>query len=62
MPNMDDGVLDLTCTGVEMGGETDDVDRSLFIAEKSADEDDGGLGVPPERDLGVRRGPTHCRM
>jgi hypothetical protein len=45
-----------------MGGDTDDDDGCRFMEEKSADDDDAGRGVPTERDLGVRRGPTHCRM
>ena len=55
------GVLDLTCEA-EIGGETDEVERSLFIDAKSAEEEDGGLGVLPDRDLGGIRGPTHWRM
>jgi len=55
-------IEDLPCGVVAIGGETDEVERSLFMEEKSAEDEDGGRGVPPDKDLGVRSGPTHCRM
>jgi hypothetical protein len=43
--------IDLAGGVAAIGGETDDDDGWRFIDEKSADEDDGGLGVPPDSDL-----------
>ena len=45
--------------GVAIGGDTDEDEACRLTDEKSAEDDEAGLGVPPDNDFGASRGPTH---